>query len=665
MNWIAITIDYETWHPVPPGKVINWEETVFSPARQLLDVCEGAGAKLTFMAEMAEYFWLRKNAPDTARRMEDQWRETIGRGHDVQLHLHPNWLPEMGASCKGGVWHWDWSKAKANDYPGDLPALIARARSALEDLLQPERSGYIVNSFRAGSYQVQPFKRLHDALVHNGIFCDSSVYAGGVSIERGYDFSNGCSAHQPYYASAYDPQLEAPMGEQTILEMPIFTYEPGSRWFLDNDEGAHIAERLTRFLKRTSTGSRQGRWVGRSDQYFVIIGHTKATLKLREIAKNLARLRDEGFCFETLSVLAERARRQLSVSRQEETTLNTGKSKELMCSAGWKTPGWLPWDRSTVVCGPHVEAGGELAREYPWLVIRQWEQNRTSTLDDTQAGLKGTGSTDSPSMDCLFAGCAVAHLPNPDRFLAEAFEALSDGGVLVGTVPSVPKTSVPVNGGVWHSSAEEIRLRLASAGFVNVEALECQQSACRSSPAPAICFRAWKRARPVTKLERALEAMDWVYHKLNPERPSSSDDPAEILKGGYAYCWGYAVVLGKLLANEGYRVRWVSMIARGHPRGIGLHQRESHEVLTVELEQKSVILDPMANTCIPHGIAEVLANPQLAQPKTNPDDRYRARGYHLYDTGEWYRRVWKYAVRSEVNQRVFFWKRNPSRPGND
>ena len=151
----------------------------------------------------------------------------------------------------------------------------------------------------------------------------------------------------------------------------------------------------------------------------------------------------------------------------------------------------------------------------------------------------------------------------------------------------------------------------------------------------------------MTGLNCALEAMGWVYRRLDPTRSSEGHDPLRILKGGHAWCWGYAIVLGKLLAREGFRVRWLTMIAHEHPQGRGAERSDSHEVLSVELDGREVLLDPTSNTCLPHGFEAVLARPELARPPERPDDRWRERRYHLYSTDEWYRRVVRYALRSD------------------
>jgi hypothetical protein len=78
-------------------------------------------------------------------------------------------------------------------------------------------------------------------------------------------------------------------------------------------------------------------------------------------------------------------------------------------------------------------------------------------------------------------------------------------------------------------------------------------------------------------------------------------------------------------------------------------------------EGVEVLLDPMANTCIPHALEDVLRNPALAAPKENPDRRYRERSCQLYDTAFWYSRAARYAVRADYRVGVTCWTPNPSR----
>ena len=116
--------------------------------------------------------------------------------------------------------------------------------SALEDAIRPADPTFTVTCFRAGTYEAQPFRRLHDALAANGLHCDSSVYAGGRRDGRNYDFRLAYSDHQPYFASRYDPQLKAPPAERALVELPIFAPRRNERWTFDFSSGVTFAKEL-------------------------------------------------------------------------------------------------------------------------------------------------------------------------------------------------------------------------------------------------------------------------------------------------------------------------------------------------------------------------------------------------------------------------------------
>jgi SAM-dependent methyltransferase len=245
----SLTWDYETWHPIPAGKHIDWRADILDPTDVILDVARECATPMTFFIEMGEILWLREHEPDTARLLEEQIRRLVKEGHAAQLHLHPSWLPELGAKYEEGQWFWDWRYKRMADCPGDLTALIGRLKSALEAIIAPTCPGYRVTCFRAGAYACQPFKPLYEALAANGITCDSSVYPDAVSAERGYDFSHAYSRRQPYFASAATPQLKAPPAEQAVLELPL-TVLGGSRLHLDGVEAPKVAGSILRELRR-------------------------------------------------------------------------------------------------------------------------------------------------------------------------------------------------------------------------------------------------------------------------------------------------------------------------------------------------------------------------------------------------------------------------------
>ncbi|MBI4473810.1 MAG: methyltransferase domain-containing protein [Acidobacteria bacterium] len=723
---IAITVDYETWQPIPSGRQIDWERDVFGPANRLFDLFAGANAKLTIMAEMAEYFWLRENDPDIAARMEGQWREAILKGHDVQLHLHPHWLPELGARFQDGNWFWDHSKLKANDYPGDLAALIKRCKARLEEILRTVKPAYKVTSFRAGAYAAQPFKRLHDALTVNGIWCDSSVYAGGASAERGYDYSYAYSEHQPYFANSFDPQLKAPASERAVIELPIFCFDKGRRWSFDGEYANEFAGRLLKYLNKTSKPQstenlrrirfikgllssayfdfKPGRaWLNKAlprrvahwipsygpeslveDDYYVLIAHTKADLNMKGIKKGLQEIQAAGnFEFVTLSEMAVCAREELLCmarkSHVEEAEYQVAREYSAIMGSNrndaqsYYLQEKIPWDRRTILdlgCGAGYWSH-RISTVYPWMETTgvdwggdfietarsRYGSERTNFRMEDFANL----SLPAESVDCVYADNSLEHSFDVGRTLDEVMRVSRWGGVLVAAVPSDGRNPRCIcDNHTWKSIPHEVKMRLEAAGFVNIEIEEVDTFRELGMPPyppsndQMMYIRAWKRRRPASMLDRALEAMAWVYDNLSPDKPAESHDPIGILAGGYAFCIGYTIVLGKMLEREGIDVRWVTMMAKDHPRGRGTEQIDSHEVLEVTIDGSMHILDPMANAHFPHSLVDLLEKPGLATGKIDPDARYRERCYNLYATDFWYRRVFKYAFRENVEKDAKF-----------
>ncbi|MDE3058748.1 MAG: methyltransferase domain-containing protein [Bacteroidota bacterium] len=729
MNFISITIDYETWHPLPDGWVIDWEKDIFTPTERFLDIADRTGIKLTFMVEIGEYFWLSEFEPTIAKRMESQLREIVRRGHDVQLHLHPNWLPELGAKFESGKWYWDWTKSKCEDYPGDLNELIAQCKQTLETILKTENSSYQVTSFRAGTYKVQPFKRLHQALNANGILCDTSVYQGGFSEERGYDFRFAYSDHQPYFANPYDPQLKAPPSESSLVEIPIFTFERDQRWFLDGSEAAKFADRILRYHhKKKSPSSESLRWTKKlkvffgklygltgpfqpsinrvlpkrlayfitsyisektaSNEYFVMIGHTKGEHNFEAIEKNFAKLKREGiFDFVTLSEMTDTAFEELHAripnTAEEEAVYQVARERNAIMgeerneAQSYYLQEKIPLDRTRVLdlgCGAGYWSS-RIAETYPWMNVvgadigKEFIEKARSRYATDRVSFEIADFTNLPfekdTFDCIYADNTLEHAFDVNATLCEAYRVLKTGGLLVAAIPSDARNPKNIcDNHTWKTAPHEVMLRLQESGFTDIDIEETDvYRRFGTHPYPPssdrmMFIRAWKHPKNYTKLDRAIEAMNWVYHHLNPERSSNGRDAVKILAGGFAFCLGYTIALGELLQREGFNVKWITMLAKDIPNGRGKDKTDSHEVIEAEVGEKKFILDPMANTLIPLSLEEILKNPSFAKPKENPDERYVKRNYQMYDTAFWYSRVFRYVKRKKPGKKPALWKSN-------
>lgn len=497
---VALTLDYETWQPIPPGKTIDWERDVLTPTEQLLDTCDSLGVPLTLFAEVGEYLWLKRHDPGVARRMEEQWRGAVQRGHDLQLHIHPSWLPELGARREGEEWCWDWTKHRSADYPGDLNSLIRRCCDALEDAVRSVDADYTVRCFRAGTYEAQPFDRLYAALAANAILADSSVYAGGHRDDRHYDYRLAYSTGQPYFASRLDPQLKAPPSEREIVELPLFSHKWGARLGIDGSDAKLFGRRLLDERRRSMVTSRElmrerrlalvrtavslvyfralrgRRWVNRvmpralahwltvygperlvGDRYFVAIGHSKAALDLNEIRTAVATLKP-SFEFVTISDMVRTARADLmagaspdageeaerQVRREYHTVLGTDRNEAQSHALQER----IPLDRRHVLdlgCG-----AGDWSRRIttlnPWMKVvgidagQDFISHARSRTSNDRVSFRvedfGALSFADGEFDCVYADNTLEHAFDVDLTLKEAHRVLRPGGVLVAAIPS-------------------------------------------------------------------------------------------------------------------------------------------------------------------------------------------------------------------------------------
>ena len=174
---IVLTVDYEI-HGNGQGEFVDF---CFRPTNHMLSIANEYGAKVSLMAEMEHYFAM-KSYPDVflkeIRMFEEQLARTIKEGHDVQLHLHPQWL---GAKLLNNKWVFPYNATSiallCDDY--DLAyTRVKKAKAWLSERLRGISTTYECVAFRAGFFQMQPSLNITRALVSNKILCDTSVVQG-------------------------------------------------------------------------------------------------------------------------------------------------------------------------------------------------------------------------------------------------------------------------------------------------------------------------------------------------------------------------------------------------------------------------------------------------------------------------------------------------------
>jgi len=207
------------------------EVLMFEPARRILDICDTYGAKYTFYAEIGQQLnMLDAPANSKWRKYANKWeglvKDAIQRGHDVQLHFHPQWI---GAELKNDIWQLDYSKWNTGKIEYELlDEWIGNGTIYLRNLLKTVKSDYDVVSYRAGGWMCQPSKNLYKVLKKHCILCDVSVIKG-----RYKEFSDGGKIDFRYAYSNYEPWEVHPddfakkQEGSGLWELPVYSEASG------------------------------------------------------------------------------------------------------------------------------------------------------------------------------------------------------------------------------------------------------------------------------------------------------------------------------------------------------------------------------------------------------------------------------------------------------
>jgi hypothetical protein len=196
-------------------------ELQFEPMRRLVEIYDAQKVRGSFNAEVMQQLTFRKHAhshPELGA-LADEWDEAVldayRRGHDVQLHVHPQW---QGAEYQNGEWRLtsDWSIL--NYPPEEAYLMMSACKEYLENLLRPVNPAYSCVSFRSGSWCIAPSPHMLSLLASLGIVFDMSI-VGGVRYETkniNLDYTNCDEDFLPYYPVMTDARKVSDKQEPII-----------------------------------------------------------------------------------------------------------------------------------------------------------------------------------------------------------------------------------------------------------------------------------------------------------------------------------------------------------------------------------------------------------------------------------------------------------------
>jgi hypothetical protein len=208
----------------------------FDTMDRLIAIYERHGLVATFTVEvMQQLRHLEEGARrpallDLARRWEDRVRDVYRRGHDVQLHIHPQW---DGAVWDGDRWRLGAPWSIVEHPPDRVRAMLRACREYLEGLLRPIDPGYRCVAFRGGSWCIAPGDHVLPALVENGILLDVSLVAGiryDNAVVR-LDYRNLDEEFLPFYPDLRDARrMSAKRQPIVCLPTHTFDYTPAAKF---------------------------------------------------------------------------------------------------------------------------------------------------------------------------------------------------------------------------------------------------------------------------------------------------------------------------------------------------------------------------------------------------------------------------------------------------
>lgn len=224
MLQVALTFDYEIFFGENYGTT---KEILFDPTERLLETLNQYNVKASFFADVLSVFMHEKYGLNSyCEQYIDQIKRMVAAGHDVQLHIHPNWLT---SEFVDGKWDFDTQHYRIHTFGFDrkdqmsVPHMIEWGKAFLEKHLQSVDPAYRCVAYRAGGYCAQPHEKLFGVLNENGIFIDSSVSAmmkaDGINVYDYMDVPEGKTGWWLRNDGAISKQVKKENGD--TYEVPV------------------------------------------------------------------------------------------------------------------------------------------------------------------------------------------------------------------------------------------------------------------------------------------------------------------------------------------------------------------------------------------------------------------------------------------------------------
>ena len=251
MRNILLTLDYELYGN-GSGDVFKH---IIEPTERILNICQTFHAKLTIFFEVVEYWKLKEEwekgnkmgyEQDPILAMEKQLQEAYLNGHDIQLHLHPQWIDAKWLNGEWIVNNEDWRLGgfRNNNYEA-VYNLINKGKKTIESIIWTVDSNYNCSILRAGGYNIQPSDGIVKAMKALGMkadWCiDTNVYVHNMSHSPAI-IPHLCCILQYDLSPVFSLYLEPTVSLLMTAPGPngIYTYRDSNRLYYSTSLGFRI-----------------------------------------------------------------------------------------------------------------------------------------------------------------------------------------------------------------------------------------------------------------------------------------------------------------------------------------------------------------------------------------------------------------------------------------
>ena len=220
-----LTLDYEVFFGPRTGTV---RRCLLEPTAALAALAARRRARLVFFVDAGFLLRMRAEARTSARVRADhdavcrQVEALAQAGHEIQLHIHPHW---EDARLENGSWQVGLEHYALQSFPAARIAGIVRDYARVLREIAGANAAF---AYRAGGWLVRPFEPIRPALLENGVWIDSTVFAGGHRGGEIQSFDFRTAPSKSRWRFERDPLVEASAGE--FLEVPIASYRVAP-WF--------------------------------------------------------------------------------------------------------------------------------------------------------------------------------------------------------------------------------------------------------------------------------------------------------------------------------------------------------------------------------------------------------------------------------------------------